>query len=174
MSREHQVQINKDYVLAWLKRKGISCERASEDIGKNGSFLRKALARGTIAKTELMFLCTLYGMSYEKATSIETEETTNTVERRLIHFEDILHAVRDAVDDDVQLVLDDMKEIGKICDGVERAEKETRDDVRKLVKEVHEMHTFLVAEEQARKDFLQKISNNLAIMKNVMTPNNTK
>ncbi|MGD6877862.1 hypothetical protein [Bacillus infantis] len=96
------IKINKDRLEQFLwkqkKEKNLSREKMAESIGKAKDYFSTVIARGTMDRTSLAFLCTLYEIDQEWLTT-EDEVAVKNVQVDLTGIETMLNELNARVKD---------------------------------------------------------------------------
>ena len=111
MTKTKMIEINSEHIRAHLKEKGIPVTELSEKLGKDKTYVNGCLTKGRMEVTAFKLFCVLTGMDEKKATA-KKEEPKDLADNNLMTC--------------TELILDDIKEVGKICDDVNREIRESR------------------------------------------------
>lgn len=120
--------LNRSYINEFFKQHGLNKSKLGSEMGCADSYISMCLSRGTMGKTELLFLCDKTGVDYEKATSTEKP-------------------VKDCGSDMAEIIVSYIQDVGKIQDDTRREVRETKamlkETLDKLNNTLHDLDVFL-------------------------------
>ena len=124
------VNINGDYLRAYLKEHGHKYALLSKKMGLNPGTLSTYFSKGEMSDMSLRLLCAMTGADYKKATTFAPEKKVPASKE---NPEDTAKTIYDCT----QFVLDDVKQLAKDMDDLKREVRETRAQMLGALKDIH-------------------------------------